>query len=93
MNRDSTKRTIALLLLGLFFFFWGVLAFHHHPDGLTHEECPLCRLGSQFSSFLLENQLLIFLAPLVFILEAAQFCFPHPLYLTHFLYPRAPPAF
>jgi hypothetical protein len=93
LERDSTRRTIFLLLLGLFVFFWGVLAFHHHPDGLTHDECSLCRLSFQFSSFLLANQLSIFLAAIALILEAAQYCFPRPSILTYSLYPRAPPTF
>ena len=92
LEKNSTKRAISLLLLGLFLLFWGVLAFHHHADGLTHEECPLCGLSCQFSSFLPENQLLISLALIVFFLEAAQYCFSLPSLLTHSLYPRAPPT-
>lgn len=86
------KRTIPLLLLGLLIFSLGVLSFHHHADGLTHKDCPLCRLGFQFSSFLLATIFQIFLSPSSFFLEPTHDLFPHPLILTNSLQPRAPPA-
>jgi hypothetical protein len=93
LRRTNTKKALSLLLLGLFFFFWAVLAFHCHPDGRARDECPLCRLSFQFSSFVLASLLSIFLAPSALILEAAKGGFLCPLILTHSLHPRAPPAF
>lgn len=88
--KKNMKRTISLLLLGLLIFFLGVLSFHHHADGRTHEDCPLCRLGFQFSSFLLATLLQIYLSPSSFFLEPSHYLFPHPLILTNSLQPRAP---
>ena len=93
LEKSSNKKALSLLLLGLFVFFWAVLAFHYHPDGRTRDECPLCRLSFQFSSFVLGSLLSIFFAPSALILEAAKGGFLCPLILTPSLHPRAPPAF
>jgi len=87
------KKALSLLLLGLFVFFWAILSFHFHPDGRARDECPLCRLSFQFSSFILASLLSIFLAFSALILEAAKGGFLCHLILLQSLHPRAPPTF
>jgi len=93
LAEKSMKRIIALLLLGWVIFSLGVLYFHHHADGLVQKDCPLCRLGFQFSSFLLATLFQIFLSFSSFFLRPSLYLFPHPLILTNCLQPRAPPVF
>jgi hypothetical protein len=44
------RKFIYVLLIYLCFFVMG-LAFHHHEDGVTHDNCPICSYISHHSNF------------------------------------------
>jgi hypothetical protein len=48
------KKLFSLLLICLFVSIVGV-AFHHHKDGTSHDDCPICAFVSHHANFVFQN--------------------------------------
>jgi hypothetical protein len=47
-GQNSGFRWASVFILALFLIFISAVAFHHHQEGFTHNDCPLCIAGNHF---------------------------------------------